>query len=65
MYEGFDKGSIQHNYKIKYSREGKWIIAEIPDLNLATHGETLKEVQENLQDLIKDYMADPDLQVRC
>ncbi|MBI2544987.1 MAG: hypothetical protein HYW22_00080 [Candidatus Aenigmarchaeota archaeon] len=54
------KAVFQHNYNVKYSREGKWIIAEIPGLNLATHGDNLKQVQDNLKDLIKDYMEDPD-----
>ncbi len=54
------KAVFQHNYNVKYSREGKWVIAEISGLNLATQGKDLKEVQENLKDLIKDYMEDPD-----
>lgn len=53
------KADFQLNYKVKYSREGKWLIAEIPELNLATHGETPKELQENLIDLVRDYMEDP------
>ena len=51
---------INRNYQVKFSREGKWIIAEIPGLNLATHGETKEEVMANLKDIIEDYMKDPD-----
>ena len=54
------KASINRNYHIRFSREGKWIIAEIPGLNLATHGKTKEEVLANLKDLVEDYMKDPD-----
>lgn len=53
------KAAFQLNYKVKYSREGKWLIAEIPELNLATQAKTPKELEENLIDLVKDYMEDP------
>ena len=53
------KAAFQLNYKVKYSREGKWLIAEIPELNLATHAKTPKKLEENLIDLVKDYMEDP------
>ena len=53
------KAAFQLNYKVRYSREGKWLLGEIPDLNLATQGETPKELEENLIDLVKDYMEDP------
>ena len=53
------KAAFQLNYKVKYSREGKWLIAEIPALNLATHAEKPKELEENLIDLMKDCMEDP------
>ncbi len=52
------KAALQLNYKVKYSKEGKWLIAEIPELNLATHAKTPKELEENLIDLVKDYMED-------
>lgn len=51
--------AFQLNYKVKYSREGKWLVAEVPELNLATHAETPKELEKNLVDLVKDYMEDP------
>ena len=54
------KALINRNYEVKFSREGKWIIAEIPGLNLATHGETKEDVMANLKDLVEDYMKDPD-----
>ncbi len=53
------KAAFQLNYRVKYSREGKWLVAEIPELNLATHAETPKELEENLIDIVKDYMEDP------
>ena len=60
MVQFMIKAIINRNYQVKFSREGKWIIAEIPDLNLATHGETKEEVIANLKDLVEDYMKDPD-----
>ena len=60
MVQFMIKALINRNYKIKFSREGKWIIAEIPGLNLATHGETKEEVMANLKDIVEDYMKDPD-----
>lgn len=54
------QAALKHSYNVKYSREGKWLIAEIPELNLATHAETPEELQANLEDLVKDYMEDPD-----
>ena len=41
-------------------KEDKWWIAFCPMLELATQGETEKEVKENMEDLIKEYMEDPD-----
>ncbi len=53
------KATFQLSYKVKYSREGKWLIAEVPSLNLATQGKTPEELEENLIDIVKDYMEDP------
>lgn len=40
--------------------EGKWFVAECPVLHIATQGKTEKEVKENMQDLIEEYLDDPD-----
>ena len=45
---------------IVIGKEGKWFIAACPLLDLATQGRTEKEVKENMQDLIKEFFADPD-----
>jgi len=41
------------------SREGKWYVASCPVLDIATQGAT-EEVKENMKDLIKEYLEDPD-----
>ena len=45
---------------IMITKEGKWFIAFCPLLDLATQGETEKEVKENMEDLVKEYFKDPD-----
>ena len=42
------------------SREGKWYVASCPALDIATQGATEEEVKENMKDLIKEYLEDPD-----
>jgi len=42
------------------SREGKWYVASCPVLDIATQGTTEEEVKENMKDLIKEYLEDPD-----
>jgi len=42
------------------TKEGKWFVASCPVLNIATQGRTEKEVKENMEDLINDYLKDPD-----
>ena len=44
------------------SREGRWFVAACPLLDLATQGETEKEVRDNIHDLIEEYFLDPDTQ---
>lgn len=41
-------------------REGDWYVASCPSLDIATQGQTEKEVKENMQDLIQDYLSDKD-----
>jgi len=45
---------------VMISKEGKWFVAACPLLDIATQGRTEKEVKENMQDLIKEFFADPD-----
>lgn len=42
------------------TREGKWFVASCPILDVATQGKTEKEVKENMDGLIDDYMEDVD-----
>jgi len=41
-------------------KEDKWWVAFCPIFELATQGKTEKEAKENMEDLIKEYMEDPD-----
>lgn len=45
---------------IVITKEGKWFVASCPALDIATQGETEKEVRENMEALINDYLSDPD-----
>lgn len=42
------------------AKEGKWFVASCPLLDIATQGETEKEVKEMMADLINEYFKDPD-----
>lgn len=53
---------IQFPFPIFITKEGKWFVAECPILGIATQGKNEKEVRENMEDLIKEYLADPDTQ---
>lgn len=52
--------SIQFPFPVFITTEGKWFVAECPLLNIATQGRTENEVKENMKDLIKEYLRDPD-----
>ena len=52
--------TIQFPIPIFINREGKWLVAECPILNLATQGKTEREVKSNMSELIQDYLRDPD-----
>ena len=52
--------SIQFPFPVFITTEDKWFVAECPILNIATQGRTEKEVKENIKDLIKEYLKDPD-----
>lgn len=47
-------------FPILITTEGKWFVAECPVLHIATQGKTEKEAKENIQDLIEEYLKDPD-----
>jgi predicted RNase H-like HicB family nuclease len=42
------------------TKEGKWFVAACPVLDIATQGKTEKEVKENMEDLMNEYLKDPD-----
>lgn len=42
------------------TKERKWFVAACPVLDIATQGKTEKEVKENMEDLINEYLKDPD-----
>lgn len=42
------------------TKEGNWFVASCPVLSIATQGETEEDVKENMNDLINEYMNDPD-----
>jgi len=54
------KRLIQFPFPVFITVEGRWFVAGCPVLNLATQGKTEKEVKDNMADLIKDYLNDPD-----
>ena len=47
-------------FPVLVTTEGQWFVAECPLLHIATQGKTEKEVKENMQDLIEEYLNDPD-----
>lgn len=51
---------INFPFPIFITKEDKWFIAECPILDIATQGRTEKEVKEMIEDLIKQYLEDPD-----
>ena len=45
---------------ILLTKEGKWFVASCPILDIATQGRTEREVKDNLEHLIYEYLRDPD-----
>jgi predicted RNase H-like HicB family nuclease len=41
-------------------KEEKWYVASCPVLDIATQGKTEKEARENIEELIIEYLKDPD-----
>lgn len=48
------------SFPIVILKEGSYFVASCPSLDIATQGQTEKEVKENMQDLIQDYLSDED-----
>jgi predicted RNase H-like HicB family nuclease len=48
-------------FSVVISRESKWFIACCLPLDLATQGETEREVIENMRDFIDEYLNDFDV----
>ena len=42
------------------AKEGKWFVASCPVLDIATQGKTEGEVKENMEELIHEFLNDPD-----
>lgn len=42
------------------TKENEWFVACCPVLDIATQGKSEEEVRENMKELIKEYMKDPD-----
>ena len=45
---------------VVFGKEGRWYVTSCPVLDLATQGSTEKEARENIEDLIHEYLSDPD-----
>ena len=49
-------------FPVVFGKEGRWCVASCPLLDIATQGPTEKEARENIKELIRDYLSDPDTQ---
>lgn len=45
-------------------KEDEWFVASCPPLDIATQGETEEKVKENMNDLIDEYLQNPDTQTQ-
>jgi len=54
------KNKVQFPFPVFITQEGRWFVAECPVLGIASQGRTEKELKENMKDLIKEYLRDPD-----
>jgi len=52
--------TVQVPVPILLTKEGKWFVASCPILDIATQGKTEREVKDNLEHLIYEYLRDPD-----
>lgn len=53
------KGGTRIQLPIVIAREGDWYVASVPMLDVATQGKSLKEVKENMVDLLTLYFENP------
>ena len=49
-------------YHAVLSREGNWIVAVCPELDVASEGKTEEEAMKNLKEAVELYLEDEDLQ---
>lgn len=54
------KKMVRVPWPVVVMKEGKWYVASCPPLGIATQGKTTKEVKENMDELIMEYLQDPD-----
>lgn len=52
--------AVQLPLPIIIAKEGKWFVASCPILDIATQAKNEKEVKENMSELIREYLLDPD-----
>lgn len=52
--------NIKIPFPVFVAKEGKWFVASCPALDIATQGKTEQEAKENIEDLINEYIKDPD-----
>lgn len=55
------KKSVQFPFPVFITKENNWFIAECSILNIATQGKTENESKKNMEDLIEEYIRDPDV----
>jgi predicted RNase H-like HicB family nuclease len=55
------KGRQKLILPVVFGKEGRWHIAFCPVLDVATQGLSEKEARENIEDLIREYLSDPDV----
>lgn len=56
----YNISKVEFPFPIFMTKEGKWFVAACPVLGIATQGKTEEEAKENMRDLIKEYLNDPD-----
>lgn len=59
-YKKMEKKKVPIPLPVIVMKEGKWFVASCPILDIATQGKTEEEVKENMEDLINEYLTDPD-----
>lgn len=44
-------------------KEGKWYVSWCPELDVASHGETIEKIIDNLKEAVELYLEDGDVQI--